>query len=111
MSNNRWTDPIGSQRLREPRAPAFEYWGEAMDTTRPTFCAHCETEMKSGDQRWSALEPLEYWHYECAEAVGIMTIKGMSALSITSPKIVTTHTPSPAVFRGRFLVGHVRSLH
>jgi hypothetical protein len=31
------------------------------------LCHHCALLIRPGDARWTAREPIEYWHYECAE--------------------------------------------
>ena len=31
------------------------------------LCRHCALLIHPGDARWTAREPIEYWHYACAE--------------------------------------------
>jgi len=31
------------------------------------LCRHCALLIRPGDARWTAREPIEYWHYGCAE--------------------------------------------
>jgi hypothetical protein len=45
-----------------------------MDTEHPALCAYCKSEIKPGEPRWTGLEPAEYWHYNCAETVGVTTM-------------------------------------
>jgi hypothetical protein len=37
-----------------------------MEEERP-LCRRCALPIYPGDARWTAREPLEYWHYACAE--------------------------------------------
>ena len=31
------------------------------------LCRHCALLIRPGDARWTTREPIEYWHYVCAE--------------------------------------------
>lgn len=35
------------------------------------FCPYCETKIRDDEQRWSDREPVEGWHYKCADRVGL----------------------------------------
>jgi len=37
-----------------------------MEEERP-LCRRCALPIYPGDARWTAREPLEHWHYACAE--------------------------------------------
>ena len=43
---------------------------QAVNHPKPT-CQHCKQEIQPDQSRWTAHEPVEYWHYTCAEAVGL----------------------------------------
>ena len=45
-----------------------------MDSEHTALCAYCKSEIKPGEPRWTGLEPAEFWHYSCAETVGVTTM-------------------------------------
>jgi hypothetical protein len=36
------------------------------------YCRHCALLIRPGDARWTAREPIEHWHYACAEEAGLV---------------------------------------
>jgi len=59
-------------------------------------CRRCALPIYPGDPRWSAREPLEFWHYACAEEANL-TRSSPFAMPQKPKETPWSPTRSPAV--------------
>jgi hypothetical protein len=51
----------------------------------PSICEHCARLILPNEARWTAREPREFWHYECAEAEKLTSRGQFKALILARP--------------------------
>jgi hypothetical protein len=50
------------------------------------ICDHCKREILPDVPRWTAREPKEFWHYECAEAAKLTSGEHFKAVILARSK-------------------------
>lgn len=60
---------------------------QTMQTEADPICHHCALPVRAGEPRWAAREPVEVWHYRCAEDAGFT--KRQLFFGVNPPKAPT----------------------